>query len=354
MESSRKDRINILKSEIKDQLEQKAELLKMDKDTSSLDSELWEKSKEVYTLKAQEKGDLKFEGLIFTVGLTPKPIILNILAVRPRYVYFICTHKSREQLNRIKRETGLEEDQFKVVIMEKDTMYRSFSLVKVGLQYLHEQNGVEYDKIAMDITGGTKMMSAGCGIAASKFNIDILYASNDQYDPDKRVPTPGTEKILVIPNPVKTEQIKAVKPDNTISIEPVTIFISYATKDTDLFKIRHIAELLAKYEEIQDVIYWEEHMTENMIKFMSRWVGQCDVLILFCSENTLHSIPVTKEWTAGDAINKPIIPIFYDVEHIPPLLRSRLGVEFDFYDIESNAHEMFSRIIKTCKARKSV
>ena len=44
-------------------------------------------------------------------------------------------------------------------------------------------------------------MSVGCGIAASIFNINLLYISNDQYNPELRKPTPGSEMLIHIPKP---------------------------------------------------------------------------------------------------------------------------------------------------------
>ncbi len=53
-----------------------------------------------------------------------------------------------------------------------------------------------------------------------------------------------------------------------------------------------------------------------------------------------------KEWTAADAMGKPILPIFLKADHIPPLLRSRLGVEFDKFDFKKNITALYELIIK--------
>jgi hypothetical protein len=128
--------------------------------------------------------------------------------------------------------------------------------------------------------------------------------------------------------------------------DKLLIFVSYATKDADLFKIKDIAEILTKYEEIRDVLYWQEDLKDNIFKYMSDNLSKCDVMILFCSKNTLDSEPVEKEWTAADAMGKPIIPVFIKPNHIPPLLRSRLGLEFDFYDLQKNVQELHKLILK--------
>jgi hypothetical protein len=129
----------------------------------------------------------------------------------------------------------------------------------------------------------------------------------------------------------------------------VKIFMSYATIDEEIYKIKKIAEELEKYDYIEDVLYWQEDMKDNIIKYMSKNLEECDTFILFCSPNALNSKPVEKEWTAADAIGVPIIPVFVKTEHIPTLLKSRLGVEFNTFDIQKNIENLHDIIIKKCE-----
>lgn len=131
----------------------------------------------------------------------------------------------------------------------------------------------------------------------------------------------------------------------------VLVFVSYATKDAELFKIKEIAENLTSYEKIDDVLYWQEDMTDNIIKYMSDNLANCDVMLLFCSPNALKSIPIEKEWTSADIMNKPIIPVFVKPDHIPPLLKSRLGIEFDSFDLQKTINEIYNLILKKIQKR---
>lgn len=124
------------------------------------------------------------------------------------------------------------------------------------------------------------------------------------------------------------------------------VFMSYATKDADLFKIQEISNKLTNTPEVKDVLYWQEDLDDNIFEYMNDNLGKCHVFVLFCSTNALESVPVKKEWTAADAMGKPIIPVFYDTDHIPPLLRSRLGIEYDFYDMDSNIRALKNIIFK--------
>lgn len=129
------------------------------------------------------------------------------------------------------------------------------------------------------------------------------------------------------------------------------VFVSYATKDADLFKIKKMAEILTTYKKIEDVLYWQEDMKDNIIKYMSDNLGRCDVMLLFCSPNALKSKPIEKEWTSADMMNKPIIPVFVKLDHIPPLLKSRLGVEFDTFDLQKTINEIYNLVLKKIEKR---
>lgn len=133
--------------------------------------------------------------------------------------------------------------------------------------------------------------------------------------------------------------------------EKVLVFVSYATKDAETFKIKQISEKLTSYPEIEDVLYWQEDLDDNIFEYMNDNLGKCDVMVLFCSKAALKSVPVKKEWTAADAMEIPIIPVFINPDHIPPLLKSRLGFEYDFYEFQKNVDMLRYLILKKCSTK---
>jgi len=128
--------------------------------------------------------------------------------------------------------------------------------------------------------------------------------------------------------------------------EGMSVFVSYATKDAELYKIPELARKLEEYKEIGEVLYWQEDMHDSIIEYMNDNLGRCNGVLLFCSPNALNSIPVKKEWMAAEALKKPIIPIFLKPEHIPPLLSDRLGLEFDNFDLQKNVREIHDLFLK--------
>lgn len=184
----------------------------------------------------------------------------------------------------------------------------------------------------------------------------LLYFGLKETDKAKRkkIKKPPSEKELKLRSFIlgKPKPVEKIVPFDDSKQGELLVFISHATKDVETFRISEISSSLTKYPEIKEALFWEEHMKDNIIKFMNDNLGRCHVLLLFCSENAMHSTPVEKEWTAADAHGIPIIPVFFDSSHIPPILKARLGIDFDFYDMEKNVNNLYDLIRKKCELKK--
>lgn len=201
MNSEKEKKIDNLASQIKEKLFDAKKLLNEHRDITPILSDTWNLSKEKFVLEVESKELKKYKGIIFTVGFSKEPIILNILANSPECVYFIYTKESEHILDSIIEESSLKPTQYKRELMSRVSAADSYDLVKKGLKFITEEKNLKKETIALDPTGGTKIMSVGCGIAASIFNIDILYVNNTKYNPTLRRPEPGTELLISIPNP---------------------------------------------------------------------------------------------------------------------------------------------------------
>ncbi|TFF89526.1 MAG: TIR domain-containing protein, partial [Promethearchaeota archaeon] len=127
----------------------------------------------------------------------------------------------------------------------------------------------------------------------------------------------------------------------------LTIFISYATKDKDIFHITELSSKLEKSSEIAEMLYWEEDAYGSITSYMEKNVRKCDVFLLFCSPNAKKSKWVKLEWEAAINENKSIIPIFLDIKHVPSLLKSFRGLKFDQFNVESTFQQLHDLIINT-------
>ena len=145
---------------------------------------------------------------------------------------------------------------------------------------------------------------------------------------------------------IKKKGVKGTEAEITVVERGIIGFFSYSMRDSELFNIKKIAESLTSYKKVDNILWCEEDTRDNFIKYMDENIGKCDVMILFCSPNALKSGFVEDEWMAAHAMKKPIIPVFLNIEHVPPLLRARIGVEFDVFNLKKNIKEIYKIIEK--------
>ncbi|MFX1365113.1 MAG: TIR domain-containing protein [Promethearchaeota archaeon] len=140
---------------------------------------------------------------------------------------------------------------------------------------------------------------------------------------------------------------------NKIKAKPqkkLTVFISYATLDSEKFQIPKIAKLLSRsYPEIGAVLYWEEYMDDDIYVYMNDNLALADVVLVFCSENANKSEAVRTEWMAAHKMKKKIIPIFENENDIPPLLTTKLGICIESDDLKDFITNLYSLIQKKMK-----
>ncbi|MFX1358990.1 MAG: NosD domain-containing protein [Promethearchaeota archaeon] len=148
----------------------------------------------------------------------------------------------------------------------------------------------------------------------------------------------------------RTEWIKLKKKKGLISPELAEgknlIFISYATTDSDLFQIPLITDILVQYPEIDDILYWESDMHDDIYEYMDDNLKLCSVFLLFCSQNSLYSEPVKMEWRSALKLDKKIIPIFINPNDIPPLLTTKLGVQFNESEVYDSIEAIYQMLLK--------
>lgn len=126
----------------------------------------------------------------------------------------------------------------------------------------------------------------------------------------------------------------------------IKIFLSYSSKDTNYFQIPLISKKLLSYPEIIKVTYYEKEKYENIFKFMNDNIEKCDVLLFFCSKNSIESDHVSLEWQAALSKKKKVIPIFTEIDDLPALLAPINGIQFDQDNLPKSIEMIYSTLIK--------
>lgn len=140
--------------------------------------------------------------------------------------------------------------------------------------------------------------------------------------------------------------IRAPSLIKSFPIDRELIFISYATVDSDFFQIPRITRILTSYPEVNEILYWESDMHDDIYQYMDENLKQSKVVLLFCTKNSLYSEAVKMEWRSALKLDKKIIPIFVKPEDIPALLSTKLGIQFKESDPYTSIEEIYQMILK--------
>lgn len=151
--------------------------------------------KKFVVIREQEKYPEPYRYLILTVGLSPEPIILSILTLRPEYICLLYTEQSKRFLDQILEECNLKVSQVELCQIQETNLPHIYRSVRG----IYEKWG-HPDRIAVDPTGGTKAMVAGCALAGSMLGATLVYV-NSNYIGHLRKPEPGSEQLITLDNP---------------------------------------------------------------------------------------------------------------------------------------------------------
>jgi len=130
--------------------------------------------------------------------------------------------------------------------------------------------------------------------------------------------------------------------------EKCTIFFSYAKEDSEEFKIKQIAKKLELKSRINKVHCFElcngVYPGGSWVTFMNLGIEDSQFLIPFFTEWYDRSTNCKKEYEAGIALDKAIIPIFKDKKYIPPINKATVGVEIQKFDHEEVVNKLYNLV----------
>ena len=137
------------------------------------------------------------EHMVIPVGTSYEPIVLNLALTKPKKVLFLYTEKSAPTLDKVIRYSQIESSSYeKHKIHETDPIDIYRVIKSVYLSWGRPE------QMYIDITGGTKAMSAAASLAGTMVNVQVIYVASDDYLLDFRKPRPGSERMVFIDDPV--------------------------------------------------------------------------------------------------------------------------------------------------------
>jgi len=263
----------------------------------------------------------KYQNLILTVGLSPEPLILSITAIQPKQLFFLCTKQSEERyLDKIVKECNLRAEQWDKAVVESADASDVYEAVR---NQWKKWKGNK--KTAIDITGGTKPMVAGSGIAAAILGFDLLYVTSE-FEWILRKSKPGTERIIVLSNPFDVfgdiEEDKGIELFNTHNYSlSWALFNQLKEKVSDPRKIE-VESILAKaYGE------WDRFDYPNALMTLKDAINKINQYRI----NSLHTNNIHKHIEILEVLKKNQKETFFN------LLKDKVFAKTLMVDIFCNA-----------------
>ena len=194
--------------------------------------------KEIVKERAVEDKIGNYKGLILTTGFSPEPLIITITALAPEKVFFLYTKDSERYLNRIVEESSLLPAQIDRAVIGRSDGLDVYEKVK------DKWAEWSFDRIAIDITGGTKAMVGGLVAVAGVYlkNVDLLYMEA-KFGWILSKPYPGRERIVRLSNPFDvfgdleknegTELFKSFNHTDRMESKKPMIFLAHAKEDKE-------------------------------------------------------------------------------------------------------------------------
>ena len=116
------------------------------------------------------------ESMVLTLGTSCEPLVLSILALRPKKVLILYTEQSFNLLDDVIEFTKLKPTQFIATEVDSENPLQLYHEIKKA----YERWGRPED-IYVDFTGGTKSMAAGCAMAGSAIGAKLIYIPPGKY-----------------------------------------------------------------------------------------------------------------------------------------------------------------------------
>lgn len=144
----------------------------------------------------------KVDLLVSLAGFSPATTILAYELLQPVRVLAVYSEEATEGIDAIHQHLvlsgRLRASDFNYEPCNPTDPMGIYEIVK--RRVVGRRNNGERRSAIIDITGGKKVMSATAALAAWQLDLPLCYVDS-VYDAELRQPVPGTERLLILPNP---------------------------------------------------------------------------------------------------------------------------------------------------------
>lgn len=135
--------------------------------------------------------------LVSLSGFSPETTILAFELLRPQRLMIIASEEARASVDIIQQALQLPLSRLDVRYADPIDPLKIYQFIKEAARPVPDAAEV---KAVIDITGGKKVMSASAALAAAQLDLALCYI-NSTFDAEMRLSIPGTERLVIVPNP---------------------------------------------------------------------------------------------------------------------------------------------------------
>lgn len=158
-----------------------------------------------------------WQGMVASLGGTPAPIIKALLARRPTHALFVVSESSAGDVED-KVVPGLDDGYVpqyqKAVVSNPQVLGTCYQEIRVRIARWLEEVGLDPAGVYVDITGGTKVMSAALALAAVEHFSDFSYIGGAAREPGTGRVLSGAEEVIKSANPWDTYAVRDLERAN--------------------------------------------------------------------------------------------------------------------------------------------
>ncbi|MBW4511746.1 MAG: hypothetical protein KME64_35375 [Scytonematopsis contorta HA4267-MV1] len=149
--------------------------------------------------KTAYQQDNKYDCLISLLGFTPETSILAYQFCEPKQFIVLYTEESSKYLQEVVIYSKVPISSFfHEKVIELPSNKGVYQALEAALQRVPKGS-----RVAIDLTGGKKIMSGALAVAAGVLDIDLIYIDFRDYMPEFRKPKPESSYIHLVTNPMK-------------------------------------------------------------------------------------------------------------------------------------------------------
>jgi CRISPR-associated protein (TIGR02710 family) len=136
--------------------------------------------------------------LVSLSGFSPETTILAFELLRPKRLMIVGSEATRDSVDVIHETLKLPLSRLYVEDCDPTDPMGIYQAVQKAATMAPRGDGPA--RVIIDITGGKKVMSASAALAAAQLDLPLCYIDG-RFDPELRQSMPGTERLVIVPNP---------------------------------------------------------------------------------------------------------------------------------------------------------